>query len=461
MVSATEVFCGPHCETAGEDGAYRSIRTPPGEFDLERLIEALPAAQKPGLVVVQVNRSAQTVARNLHAVDALKVLIAGDTHHLENPISYLLEYAAAERYDMVITESARHHAHYFVEAGLPRVHWLPLLTVNAHPRPADDRPSIPVSFVGSQGEHHPYRRRILDVLERDGVPLEAGPAAQAEAARIHARSLISLNVSLNGDLNLRVLEVLLAGGFLVTDRLSPQSGASLLFEDGVEMVTFDGADDLLATVRHYRAHPDEAERIRARGLVRAEREHAPLVKSRQLLDLVLEGRESDTFSLAHEPRCRRPRTAALDDLIPRLRAYEYVQEEHRKAERLTVVATAGVSGRLLADLADLPRLDLSVDCRDWAERAWRTRALADEGVADRVRLVNGLPSVSDTASPAIAVLAPEDAASLDRMAPPDHVVIEAGRRAMDVEGLGRLTESLARRGLRLHDPLLPAFRRET
>ena len=459
MLSAREVFCGPRCETVVEGGLYRSIKTPPGEFDLAKLVAGLPAEQRPALVVVQVNRSAQTVARNLHAVDALKVLIAGDTHHLQNPISFLLEYVLAERYDVLVSEFDRQHLHYFVESGLPRVHWLPFLSLNPHPQPSSESLDDTVAFVGSVGKYHPYRQSVLDALQANGVPLRVSQAPQMDAARVYAKSLLSLNVSLNGDLNLRTLEVLSAGGFLLTDRLSAQSGADLLFEDGRDLVFFDGKDDLLAKVNHYRQQPADALAIRNRGRALALREFSTLNLTSRFLDLVLDSREEDTLALKHEPRCRRLPGHPLNALLQRVRAYEYVQEEHRKADAIRVVAAPSVSDWLVADLADLPRLSLRALCRDDADVKRRRAGFARAGVAERVDVIRDAAPSALSEPSEILIVGADEAGDLARFGAPGHVLIEQGRERLDVASLGRITETLARRGLRLTDALLPAYGR--
>jgi hypothetical protein len=461
MLSGREVFAGPRCETArGADGLYRSVKTPPGEFDLAKLVEALPPPQKPALVVAQANRSAQAVARNLHAVPAVKALVLGDTHHMPNPISFLLEYLLAERYDVVVGEFCRQHLHWFVEAGAAAVRWLPFASLNPrHEPPAGElRPGV--SFVGQAGARHPYRTRVLEFLRRQGVPLEAREAPHAEAARIHAAAAMSLNVSLNGDLNLRVGEVLAAGGFLFTDRLSRQAGADLLFEDGRHLVFFDGAEHLLDRVRHFEAHPAEARAIRAAGAALALRELNAARKTAQLLDLVRDGRDESLFSPSREPRCRRPKAPALDPLLARLRAYEYVQEEHRRADRLRLIAAPGVSDLLLADLADLPRLAIAATCRDEAHLASRRRAFEREEVAEAIALTVGFANPPPSEEPTVLALGAEDLGLLDGAPAADHVIVEGGRGRLDVDALGRLGERLARRGFRLDDALLPAYRRQ-
>ena len=70
-----------------------------------------------------------------------------------------------------------------------------------------------------------------------------------------------------------LVEGALAGGFFLANRLDPKLDHEPLgpyFEDGVEIVLFDTADDLVEKCRYYLEHEDErraiAERMRARAL---------------------------------------------------------------------------------------------------------------------------------------------------------------------------------------------------
>ena len=74
-------------------------------------------------------------------------------------------------------------------------------------------PSRPLTFVGQVGRFHPYRRWVLQQVQAAGLPLETLRGTLAQTADIYADSQITLNISLNGDLNLRVFEALAAGGF--------------------------------------------------------------------------------------------------------------------------------------------------------------------------------------------------------------------------------------------------------
>ena len=97
------------------------------------------------------------------------------------------------------------------------------------------------------------------------MPLRILSCPAEQAARHYGEAHITFNCSLNGDLNMRVFETLGAGGFLLTDRLSPQSGLERLFRDGAHLALYDSPDDLIAKIEYYLDRPDEAAEIARRG----------------------------------------------------------------------------------------------------------------------------------------------------------------------------------------------------
>lgn len=70
--------------------------------------------------------------------------------------------------------------------------------------------------------------------------------------------------------NQRVFDVPACGAFLVTDR---QEALEELFVPGLEVVAFDGPDELAALVRHYLVRPEERARIARRGRERVFADH--------------------------------------------------------------------------------------------------------------------------------------------------------------------------------------------
>jgi predicted O-linked N-acetylglucosamine transferase (SPINDLY family)/glycosyltransferase involved in cell wall biosynthesis len=279
------------------------------------------------------------------------------------PIRNLIDYAKSEPFDRIIFDHTRHHARWFFQAGLKNLHWIPALDFTFQQRQISARPSRQLTFVGQAGRFHPHRCHVLEELKRAGLPLEVMQTTPGGAADVYADSLITLNIALNGDLNLRVFEALSAGGFLMTDRLTQSSGLAGLFIPGEHLETWTGTGELIEKIRFYLANPAEAFRIRRAGQKKLMELHSPEVKIREFWDLVLHGKENPAYTLEEErgALCQ----ISAGPAIALLPAYEIFQELHRNRSRL-VFYCAEVDREWVRRFVDLPR----VECRvhgEWGE----------------------------------------------------------------------------------------------
>jgi hypothetical protein len=216
-----------------------------------------------------------------------------------------------------------------------------------------------IAFVGNAADYHPWRRLLIDALKSDGAPLAAGSAPREVAARLYAEALLGFNSSLNGDLNLRIFEVLSGGACLLTDRLAPQSGLSLILDEDRHFVGYADPEELVQKARFYLAHPEAAQAIGAAGAARYAAEMTPGRQRDRLLDWVLGGRIDPLFGTGWDGR---PALAAHEGVAlgRRIDLYETLQEAHRTRRRLRVLFGPGVAASHIADAADLTRADLAV-----------------------------------------------------------------------------------------------------
>ncbi len=411
MFSEREVFCGPDCPTVETGDGFSSLATPAGEFDLAAVVARLPAHQRPELIVVKADATRRNLPRGLDRLPGTKVLLVGDTHHFSSPLRTLLAYGAMERFDAVVIDHTRQHAHHFLEAGFERVYWIPAVDYALRQRAIPALSSHPLTFVGQVGAFHPWRRQVLGRLTAAGLPLRAMRASPDQAADLYAASQVTLNVSLNGDLNLRVFEALGAGGFLLTDALSEEAGLERCFTPGRHLVTYRSPDELVELARHYLSHPEEAMAIRRAGQAHLLEAHSPQVKSAQFLAAVFDDRVEPALEVRSERRGLAALPAHGTGFRRRLEAYEALQRLHVTAERLTIHA-GDASGAFAADLRhlvrDLPRARFAGATRLEAvalDDAAEAAVLPLAGAADAVR------------TEAVAVLAWPDVAQTDhRMA---------------------------------------------
>lgn len=380
--SPSQVSCGPFYEDANKGGVAISRKTPVGMYDIKPIVESLPISQRPDLIIVKSDATRMNFPRNIGSLGIPSVLVIGDTQHQKSPLQTLIRYAAMEKYTVYVADHVRRHLHFFLEAGLRNVFWAPALNLRDWKIPFQQRRTVPLTFVGQSGKFHPFRRAILERLAADPVlQLHMGTATQAEASKIYASSECTLNLSMNGDVNLRVFEVLAAGGFLLTDRLHSQAGMDLLFQSGVHLETFADYDELRDKCLYYRAHPDEAMKIAWRGYSEFRRSHTPELKHRQLFALACKGRADDTWCAHLDRRSIATTFKGADAFFNRIANYEYFQQRQLDGASQRILFSKGADPALAADLADLYRANVFSLATD--QRAYFQRA----GVAGEVTII--------------------------------------------------------------------------
>jgi hypothetical protein len=362
--------CGPERPDREYRGLTISLKTPLGRYDLARQVERLPPGQRPDLVVVRADATRRNRPVNLAGVKARKVLLVGDTHHRQAPIAGLIDYAKSESFDLILLDYTRQHAHFFAEAGVRNLYWLPGFAVDPPPPALAQGPRRELIFVGTLREQHAERRRMIEALLIAGLKPELFHAFSSQASQLYASTTVSFNCSLNGDLNQRVIEVPAAGGCLLTDRLAPQAGLEILFEPGRDLELYNGPDDLVAKAKELLADPTRAARLAAAGHARYREAYAPEV-TRTEFTALLEGRGGRAaHSLSLEPRAAKPGLAEPGRLAARITLYEALQELHRQEPALRVLFAGAADPEMVADSVDLPRLEAAVEPA-LPEDAWR------------------------------------------------------------------------------------------
>jgi glycosyltransferase involved in cell wall biosynthesis len=355
LFSPDEIFCGPDTVTKVVDGRLVSLQVPVGSYDARTVLDQLPDAQRPELVIVKADASRRNFPRNLQAFACPKVLIVGDTHHFRSPLRTTIAYALSEPFDFVIFDHTRHHAHWFHQAGVRNLHWIPALDFGFVPRDLRPHPTRPLTFVGQVGRWHPWRRAVLAQVQKAHLPLEVLQGTLEQTADIYADSRITLNISLNGDLNLRTFEALSAGGFLLTDALNEASGLDRLFEAGKHLDVWSTPEELIEKIRHYLGRPGEAAQIRMAGQAQLLSHHHPDIKKRELFDLVFRGRTNPMYDLGFAGPCGGSRglPPPVSGQNPGVAVYEWVQELHRTSRATVVYSDLSVRAR---EVIALPRL---------------------------------------------------------------------------------------------------------
>ncbi|MEY2853849.1 MAG: hypothetical protein RL030_981, partial [Pseudomonadota bacterium] len=362
LLGDEQINCGPDWLDRDIAGHVLALNTPVGSYDLAAVAARLPADQQPDAVVCLVDASWRSVPRNLRAFTCPKILLVADTHHLNQPITGMVRYAQSEPYDRVVILYGRHHWEFFHAAGLRSLHWFPGLTfphadATVHAARRTEAPAGQIAFVGQMGICHPRRLQMLAQLNAHQLPLAVKAVPQREALDFYASSLIGFNASLNGDLNLRVFEILASGAMLLTDQLTAASGLGDIFQPGTDYVAYGSQPELIERARHALNHPAEARAIAAAGTARFDTLFSAGARRQAFQALVADGVSRPEFAL---PQAR---TFSFAPVAParlaRLTAgFEYVQELHRNLDTVSVALDESVPAEFAQMCATLPRLEI-------------------------------------------------------------------------------------------------------
>jgi tetratricopeptide (TPR) repeat protein len=359
LLADDQVECGPDfSEVKRADGSLASLPTPLGEYDLSSAATRLIAEKQPDMVVCLVDASCRNLPRNLAGFSCPKVLLIADTHHMATPLQKMLRYAASEPFDRRILLYDRHHIEFFRGMGIRDLYWFPGLTFPhgdaavAAARSAIRQPTL--AFVGQTGKFHPRRVRVLSAVREAGLPLDQRPLPQDQALAHYGSCAAGINVSLNGDLNLRVFEIIATGSLLLTDRLSADSGLAELFRERQELVSYRNLDELVEQARHYLTHPDQA-RFIGDGAARWFDSHFSEAKRRDAFaTMVFSGVQPEAFPLP--PPHTGPFLPTENVAAQRaVRVYEDIQELHKSQDSVCIYL-GEESQQFSSMFATLPRV---------------------------------------------------------------------------------------------------------
>lgn len=149
---------------------------------------------------------------------------------------------------------------FFKNAGFKHVYWLPFgCDPSLYPLFPCER-NLDVAFVGQMDMKGSRRQSILArVLPKFSTNDYLHFYSPIKMAEIYSRAKIVFNVSIGGDLNMRIFEAMASGALLVTDRI--QNGMDDLFQEGVHFVGYSDCDEAIEKIRFYLLHEKERNHI--------------------------------------------------------------------------------------------------------------------------------------------------------------------------------------------------------
>ena len=348
----------------------KAISIPNGQFDIKYVVDQLPQNWEPNLISISSSLALikdpplPTGIQRLSFPSAMKLT---DSHHMSRPLQNLIEYSKAVSCSYHWTTYNRQHIHFFRESGLKNVFWMPG-SINIKPyelnqEPLDDK-KYDVLFLGSRENSHPFRDSLLAFLEKSDIDVTIMRLPYQESLQAYTKSKIVFNCSLNGDFNRRVYETLMAQGFLLTDRLTPESGLPLLFSEGQHLESYGSKYELLEKIQYYLAHPDQRLNIAQKGHKKFMDSYHPEIVRQQFYNFLLKGEPLPDLYYAKEDLrnsfyCGQTTKVQDSSLENRIQVYEFLQELHRINPEIRIIYYGSNNLGLVSDVRDLPRSSIT------------------------------------------------------------------------------------------------------
>jgi hypothetical protein len=245
--------------------------------DMGALLDRLDSTQYPDLYL-WIESVHGYFPKNLSRVRCPKACYLIDTH-----LSLQWHLDWAKGFDHVFL-AQREYVEQFHRAGMKSVHWLPLACDPQIHRGTSGMKNYDVGFVGSLNNE---RRMALMRKIEASMPVAYRRCFWTEMADFLSQCRIVFNNAVKNDLNMRLFETLSVGSFLLTDKTT-RSGQDELFRSGEDLCVYDD-EMIVEAARYYLEHPEERERIAARGQQVVHAAHTYAHRTEELLKVALGG----------------------------------------------------------------------------------------------------------------------------------------------------------------------------
>jgi hypothetical protein len=331
---------------------------PRGEFDLEGLLKE-KNIDRPDFLFVCLDSTTPYFARNIKNVCVNSFLCLGDSHHLNQPITRLINYASSEIFaGQIFTNNVR-HAHWFKHRCEAEQYFEPALFalnlrshVNASSNPFNENKKTPV-FYGQMGQFHPRRARIMPNLLQKKLVRHISGSQELLSTELQ-QSMACINVTLNSDLNSRVFEIAQTGCLQIVDQLSIFNGHGSVLIPGHNCLTFQTEAELQEQLSDFK-YLAEIGTILGANLKHEFDQYWGIERIKERLSASVWG-DSVKFNSAPKQTVRFNSSNLNAPFENRLFVYENLLELHRTNESISIYTDSNHSHEYKQDLIDLPRL---------------------------------------------------------------------------------------------------------
>jgi GT2 family glycosyltransferase/tetratricopeptide (TPR) repeat protein/2-polyprenyl-3-methyl-5-hydroxy-6-metoxy-1,4-benzoquinol methylase len=184
-------------------------------------------------------------------------------------------------------------------AGIAGAAWLPLACDPAVHCKHDVPKAFDICFIGNVFPG--ARADLLELLRRCFPKTFVGQRYFEEMAKTYSAARLVFNRSIRNDINMRIFEALACGSLLLTNDLT-DNGQAELFQDGVHLATYRGADELLDKAAFYLGREELRERLAAAGRAEALARHTYRHRMERLLSDAAQGLARRVVPASGAPR---------------------------------------------------------------------------------------------------------------------------------------------------------------
>ncbi|MDP2942890.1 MAG: glycosyltransferase [Candidatus Omnitrophota bacterium] len=200
--------------------------------------------------------------------------------HLEKPYQRIKEQAL--HYDYVFCAQKNGADRLKRDTGANAV-WIPIGCDPEKHRDLGLERRFDVAFVGTEGKKN-LRGELLKALAHRYPNSFIGRAESGLLSNIYSSAKIGFNYSINGDINMRMFEVLSCGALLVTN-LIRDNGFEEIFSAGVNVAVYRNPGELFKVIDHYLACDDERKMIAGQGHALAVSSHTYADRLKKMLEI--------------------------------------------------------------------------------------------------------------------------------------------------------------------------------
>jgi spore maturation protein CgeB len=208
---------------------------------------------------------------------------ASDTH-----LGFDYRFETAKKFDVVFC--AQKQAVLDFQAKGVHAEWLPHAFEPMAYHDIESGTPVPYNYANKDYDacfighiNSPNRVDFLDRMFKEFPNFFFGQRRFQEAAQKFCKSKIVLNIAMKEDLNMRCLEAMGSGSFLLTDYVPY---IEELFEDGKHLVLYRSLDEAVDKAKYYLKHDSEREKIAQAGFEEVMAKHTIDHRVNRMLEAV-------------------------------------------------------------------------------------------------------------------------------------------------------------------------------